>query len=121
MDSIYPGWRDMSRSVYNNIVKNDDISALKYIYESLIPKLPKEYIACAACEFDRFNIFEWAISDVSSYKMIITYAVRYNRLQYLQCIETEIQRIDGMKDIIINIASYHGYNDITEWISKHPY
>ena len=118
MDEKYKGWKDRNEDAYKDMVRNNDLPALEFAYDSMIPKLPKEYIACAACETGNDIIFEWAISDISNYKIVITSATRYGRLDFLQQIEDEIPKIDGMIEIITNISKYNNYTDISNWISS---
>lgn len=117
MDNKYKGWKDRNEDAYKDMVRNNDLLALEFAYNSMIPKLPKEYIACAACEAGNEDIFQWAISDITNYKMVITSAARHNRLEFLQQMENDIPKVNDMLEIITNIARHNNYNQILEWIS----
>jgi len=67
--------------------------------------IPKEYIACAACETHPEYNFQWTIPDITNYKMVIISAARYNRLSFLQQLEEEVLSIVEVRDIY-------------KWISK---
>lgn len=118
MNERYKGWNHRNEDVYKNIVRDGNLSALEYIYSSLVLKLPKEYIACAACEYDNMQIFEWTLSDITNYKMVILSAAQNNRLSFLQQMEDEIIKSREIVEIVSNISKHNDYKDIYQWISS---